>query len=250
MRLVIPVCSLVIALASSTLGQQPKPWTEWTKKDVEKTLTDSAWAQTQTEAGGSSSSSSSSSSSGAITTTMAGRREDRSTDTSNRVESGETKAAPTVKYQVRFLSAKPIRAAFARRVLLTRTEADENLKTQLQGFVDRDFAEYIVISVGVEVTDARQGEMLTKAFAGATTDALKEAVYLERKDGKKIFLMDYRAPSPDGMGAKFIFKRALDGQPFLSANDSVKFFAQLSERMKVQTRYKLSDMMYDGKLEY
>jgi len=75
-------------------------------------------------------------------------------------------------------------------------------------------------------------------------------VYLERKDGKKLFLMDYRAPAGDGMGAKFIFKRVLDGQPFLSESDNVKFVAQFNEKMKLQTRYKLSEMMYDGKLEY
>src|SRR5262245_21758922 len=112
MRLAIPVCLLAIALASSAFGQQNKPWTEWTKKDVEKTLSDSAWAQTQTEGGGQSQSSSSS---GAVTSTMAGRREDQRIDAAARnVESGETKAAPSVKFMVRFLSAKPVRAAFAR----------------------------------------------------------------------------------------------------------------------------------------
>ena len=245
MRLVISVCLLTIALASSAFGQS-KPWTEWTKKDVEKTLSDSAWAQTQTEGGRSQSSGSSS----AVTQTMAGRRDDRNTDAAERTESGESKAAPSIKFMVRFLSAKPVRAAFARRVLLAQTEPNENLKQQLQGFVDRDFAEYIVVSVGVEVTDAKQGDMLTKAFSAATTDALKEAVYLERKDGKKLFLMEYRAPAGDGMGAKFVFKRALDGQPFLTPSDNVKFVAQFNEKMKLQTRYKLSDMVYDGKLEY
>ena len=52
------------------------------------------------------------------------------------------------------------------------------------------------------------------------------------------------------MGAKFVFKRTMDGQPFLTENDSVRFFAQLNEKMKLNTRYKLSDMVYDGKLEY
>ena len=42
----------------------------------------------------------------------------------------------------------------------------------------------------------------------------------------------------------------MDGQPFLTENDSVRFSAQLNEKMKLNTRYKLSDMVYDGKLEY
>jgi type IV secretory pathway VirB2 component (pilin) len=239
---------LTVALAGSAFGQS-KPWTEWTKKDVDKTLSDSAWAQTQTEGGGTRSQDYSSQ--GAVTSTMASKRDDQRIDAAARnSESGESKAAPSIKYHVRFLSAKPVRAAFARRVLLAQTEPNENLKQQLQGFIDGDFAQYIVISVGVEVTDAKQGDMLTKAFTAATTEALKDAVYLERKDGKKLFLMDYRAPGGDGMGAKFIFKRVLDGQPFLSESDNVKFVAQFNEKMKLQTRYKLSEMMYDGKLEY
>jgi hypothetical protein len=89
-----------------------------------------------------------------------------------------------------------------------------------------------------------------RALSAATSDSLKQNVYLERKDGKKLYLMEYRTPTEDGMGAKFVFQRVVDGQPFLTENDSVKFVAQFNERMKLNTKYKLSDMLYDGKLEY
>ena len=89
-----------------------------------------------------------------------------------------------------------------------------------------------------------------RAFTAATTDALKQNVYLERKDGKKLYLMDYRAPTQDGMGAKFVFQRVIDGQPFLSQSDSVRFIAQFSDKMKLNTKYNLSEMLYEGKLEY
>ena len=165
-------------------------------------------------------------------------------------ESGETKPVNYVKYQVRFLSAKPIRAAFARMVLLTKTEPDANLTTQLQGFVDREMNDYIVVSVGVEVENPKMAGPLLQAFSAATTEALQKNVYLERKDGKKLYLMEYRAPIEDGMGAKFVFPRKLDGQPFLSESDVVRFVAQFNEKMKLNTPYKLADMLYDGKLEY
>jgi hypothetical protein len=89
-----------------------------------------------------------------------------------------------------------------------------------------------------------------RAFTTATTESLQKSVYLERKDGKKLYLMEYRAPVEDGMGAKFVFPRTMDGQPFLSGDDTVRFVAQLNEKLKLNTRYKLSDMLYDGKLEY
>ena len=53
------------------------------------------------------------------------------------------------------------------------------------------------------------------------------------------------------MGAKFVFMRKLEGQPFLTADsDNVRFFAQLNDKIKLNVKYKVSDMMYDGKLEY
>ena len=244
MRTVISACLTVLMIAGLAVAQK-KPWTEWTRKDVDKTLNDSAWGQTQTEGGSGGSPSSES----AITQVAAQRSAERQLSNS-RGESGETKPVPYVKYHVRFLSAKPVREAFARQVLLSRPEPDENLTNQLQNFINGNFADYIVVSVGVEVGDAKMAGPIMQAFSGATAEALKQNVYLERKDGKKIFLEEYRAPVQDGMGAKFIFKRVIDGQPFLSENDNVRFVAQLNEKMKLNTRYKLSEMQYDGKLEY
>ena len=235
---------LVVLMVVSVAFAQKKPWTEWSKKDVEKTLNDSAWGQTQTEGGGSQPQSSESAITAVASQGSAGRQITRTG------ESGEAKPSSVVKYHVRFLSAKPVRAAFARMVLLSKSQPDENLTTQLQGFIDREMADYIVVSVGIEVENEKMAAPLMRAFTDATTEALQKNVYLERKDGKKLYLMQYRAPIDDGMGAKFVFPRQLDGQPFLSENDSVRFVAQMNEKMKVNTRYKLSDMLYDGKLEY
>lgn len=241
---VVSACFVILLLAIGSLAQKQKPWTEWSKKDVDKTLNDSAWGQTQTEG----SEAQSAGSSSAITQVAAPRAADR--DLNRQGESGEAKPSTVVKYSVRLLSAKPVRAAFARKVLLAKGQSDEALTKQLQAFIDRDFADYIVVSVGVEVADQKMAAPIMRAFTGATTEALQKNVYLERKDGKKLFLMDYRAPVEDGMGAKFVFPRSVDGQPFLSENDTVRFVAQLNDRMKLNTRYKLSEMLYDGKLEY
>lgn len=243
MKSAICVCFALVLLSGSVAAQKTKPWMEWSKKECEKTLTDSAWSQTQTEE-----KSAEPTNVSAVTQTMAPRSADR--QLSRSAESGEAKPTGAVKFFVRFLSAKPIRAAFARQVLMAQKEPNQDLTTQLQGFVDRSFADYIVVSVGVEVADEKQADAVSRAFMAATTDALKQTAYLERKDGKRVFLMEYRAPVADGMGAKFVFPRALDGQPFLTEGDNVRFFAQLSEKLKLNTRYKLSEMLYDGKLEY
>ena len=242
----ICVCFMLLLFVGSGIAQQPKRWTEWSKKDVEKTLNDSAWGQTQTEGSNSQQSASTS----AITSTTAARSEERNLSAAAKAESGEAKPSTVVKYHVRFLSAKPVREAFARQLLLAQEKPSDELTGQLQAFVDRSFADYIVLSVGLEVADQKMAVPISRAFTTATTETLQKTVYLERKDGKKLFLMEYRPPAQDGMGAKFVFQRVVDGQAFLSEKDSVRFVAQLNEKMKLNTRYKLADMMYDGKLEY
>ena len=41
--------ALLLALVTVTAQEKGKPWVEWSKKDAEKMLNDSPWAQTQTD---------------------------------------------------------------------------------------------------------------------------------------------------------------------------------------------------------
>lgn len=249
MRKAVCSCLLLALCACSAIAQKTKPWTEWSEKDAAKILNDSPWGQTQVEGRTDTPNASS-----AITAVTAPRRDTErvmSDNDANRVESGQPKADTSIKYRARFLSAKPVRGAFARLLLLQKAEVDEALSTELQGFVDRDFADYVVVVVTAEAADAKLVAPAMQVLTTATADVLKDKVYLERKDGKRLTLANYRPPGPDGMGAKFVFTRTIEGQPFLTADsDNVRFFAQLNEKIKLNVKYKVSDMMYDGKLEY
>jgi hypothetical protein len=240
---------LLVICACSALAQKTKPWTEWTEKDAAKILNDSPWGQTQVEGRTETPNASS-----AITSVTAPRRDTErvmSSNDANRVESGQPRADTSIRYRARFLSAKPVRGAFARLLLLKKAEVDESLSTELQGFVDRDFGEYVVVVVSAEAADEKLVAPAMQVLTTATADVLKEKVYLERKDGKRLTLASYRPPGPDGMGAKFVFMRTLEGQPFLTADsDNVRFFAQLNDKTKLNVKYKVADMMFDGKLEY
>lgn len=244
-------CTLLLALfACSAFAQKNKSWTELSEKEAAKILNDSPWGQTQIEGRSETPSASS-----AITAVTAPRRDTErvlSSSDANRVESGQPKQDRTIRYRARFLSAKPVRGAIAKIMMLKKGEAaDEDLATQLQEFVNRDFGDFVVVAVTAEAADSKLVGPMMQFLTNVTADTLKENVYLERKDGKKLMLADYRPPGPDGMGAKFVFTRTLEGQPFLTAeSDNVRFFAQFNEKMKLNVRYKVSDMMYDGKLEY
>ena len=237
--------ALIIASSIAILAAQNKPWSEWSKKDVEKTLNDSPWAQTQTETD-----TSEMTYSPTISQTTNARKEDTRIADASRVESGAKNSAMSVKYRIRLLSAKPIREAFARMVLSSQQSPAPDLAQQLQGFVDRDFGEYIVVAVTIEASDQRYGNPIAQAFNSATADILKNTTHLERKDGKRLFLMDYRPPANDGMGAKFVFARSVDGKSFIGEGDNVRFVSEFNEKIKLNARYKTSEMNYNGKLEY
>jgi hypothetical protein len=245
MKQVLFICAAVLLLPSIAIAQKSKPWTEWTEKEAVKILNDSAWGQTETEVAAAAGPASTS----AITQTTAGRREDQRLSAANNVESGETKARPSISYRVRFLSAKPVRAAFVRMIELQGANPEK--VAELRTFVDRDFADYIVISLSVDGNDRKRLGLATEEINGGDEAALQKNAYLERKDGTRLFLTNYRAPVPDGLGAKLVFPRAVNGKPFIeSSSGEVRFVLEMGKTIKLSRKFKVADMMYEGKLEY
>ncbi len=79
----------------------------------------------------------------------------------------------------------------------------------------------------------------------------KNNTYLQRSDSKQLFLQEYVPPGGDHFGARFIFERKPDGQPFVDANTKeIRFYTKLAGGMVVDRRFKLADMMYEGQAEY
>ena len=254
MKKIFPLVMLSI-LAVIAVAQEKQPWPDWDKRKAEKMLNSSPWAQTQVETDTSqltySPTTSGTSSVGQSTSSAAGTaavNPGRSIQ-NDRADRGATNQALSVNYHVRFLSAKPIRQAFARMIEL-QDKNNKGVREQLAPFVDRDFSDFIVVSVTFDSSDNRLAGPAFQAFSSATTGTLKNQAYLERSDGKRLFVMDYKPPISDGLGAKFVFPRQVDGQPFLTEAGDVRFFAQLSDKITLNTKYKLQDMVYEGKLEY
>ena len=249
----LSVLLLITILAGISAAQDKELWPKWDKGKVQKMLNSSPWAQTQTDTDTSQLTYTPT----AATGTAAIAQSPATTRTTSpgqgvqndRVDSGATNQAMNVNYHVRFLSARPIRQAFARQIELQAKDS-KGIRDQLGPFVERDFGEYIVVSVTFDASDNRFGGPVLQAFSSATTGTLKNEAYLERSDGKRVFVMDYKAPIEDGLGAKFVFPRQVDGQPFLTETGDVRFFAKFSEKIKINTKYKLKDMVYEGKLEY
>jgi hypothetical protein len=245
MRKVLVICSLLLTCAVSAPAQKGKPWTDWNVKEATRVFNDSGWGQTQTE---SETNSQPTQTSAVSSTTAAKERNVRDAGSAARSsESGERKEDPTVHYYVRFMTAKPIRAAYVRLAELQCANAEK--LSQLKTLVDREFGDIIVVTVSMDGTDRKKMGPVLQELMSADTDGLKGTTFLERKDGKRIALSGYRAPQ-DAFGAKFVFPRTVDGKPFLdNESGEVRFITEVG-KIKLNRRFKVNEMIYEGKLEY
>ncbi len=225
--LIFPVC---------TAFQMPQTeWTKWTLADAYKILNDSPWGQTQVD--------------------------------KNMAYPDYGMAVSRVNLRIRFLSAKPIRRALFRILELSPTKEPVGRIDEAFQFANRSFPERIVISVDY---DAPGGSFTLapyhQAFGEATTSTLKNNTYLLTQENKRYFLEEYVPPGPDGLGATFVFPRRIDGQLVIKPGDkSVLFYSEFPKRadttmtggsppqgvgFTISMRFKVSDFLYQGVLEY
>lgn len=244
-KAVFPALLALITAVSSSAQKKEKPWTEWSKQEAEKILTSSPWAQTQTDTD-----TSQLMYSPTNDDRMPGVRKTDTTD--SRTAQGATNQAVSSAYHVRIFSARPIREAHARLLILQNKFGPEQIEKIRQNFAEVKANDSIIITVIFESNDQRALGPIMQAFNSAATGPLKNNTYLQRSDGKQLFLEEYIPPGSDGFGARFIFLRNPDEQPFFSEKSGeIHFVAQFPNNgPKIDRRFKLAEMIYDGALEF
>jgi hypothetical protein len=260
----LATATIITALLTTGLGAQQKPsgWTEWSQKDADKILNNSPWGQTQTDTNTSEmvyspTVGSAAGSSGTRPARTTGIRDEQADRNRSRATEGAYNQAVEINYRIRFLSARPVREALAVTILQQQQQqqhtsaSSAQVKRQMQEFIDRNFGDYIVVAVSYDASDQRLSGKAFQDFKAAMADTLKNNTYLERGDGKRVFLMDYRAPVDDGIGARFVFPRIVDGRAFLNSESGVvRFYSEVGKNVKLNLRFKVAEMVYQGKLEY
>jgi hypothetical protein len=221
----------ILFLAMSAAAQfDKKPYSEWSEKEAQKILNNSAWAQTQT-----------------ITDTS-------STFMAGGIGRGSGRSdVVNLNFRVRLFSAKPVRQAFSRLIELQKKgEVSEAAAAQLKALSEAEFADHIVISVDCDAPTATNKLQLAKAALVTSTAAeFKNNTYLLTKDGERLYVQDYQKPGKDGLGAKFIFPRMVNGKPYItSESGEITFRAQLGSIIAINVRYQAKDLLFAGKLEY
>jgi len=170
-----------------------------------------------------------------------------------RAASGQSRVAEVfnVNLRIRFLSAKPIRQAISHLMeMKNRDKMSTQMAAQLKAFAAADFPDYIVVTVTSE-SDKASGllQETQAAFYKFTTNELKNNTYLQAGD-QRVFIKEYQPPGKDGLGARYIFPRLVDGKPFVTPDTvDVLFNSEPAGAAVLKMRYKVKDMMLDGKLE-
>lgn len=242
-RVLLPgILGLLLAFSLNTQAQwDKKPYAEWSEREATKVLNDSPWAKTQVFTSAGVTFNTGISGSSGIGATRSGKPPDRPTDSLH------------VNFRVRFLSAKPIRQAASRLIELKKKgSGGEELAEVLKNFASGEFLEYIIVAIDCDSDEPGSNAQEAKSLLHRSGTAnLKNNTYLEIKGGKKVFLQEFQTPKPDGLGARFIFPRLIDGKPFITPeSEEIHFFTELSGSYRLDRRYKTKDMMYEGKFEY
>jgi hypothetical protein len=231
--LLVSAFALVLALplvVSAQVGK--KPYTEWSDREALKVLNESPWGQSYSL-----------------------------TDMSKMFSAGPRGVNPRqteeanlrqVNFRIRFLSARPIREAFVRTIeLKQKGQLPKQFADQLKAFVTNEFRDYIVVVVDFDsAATTGEYEQVRALFNNRTSADLKNNTYLQ-VGGKRVFLDEYQSPKSDGLGARLVFPRLVEGKPWITeASDDIHFYCELSTTYKLETRHKIKDMIYQGKLEY
>jgi hypothetical protein len=254
--------AMFITIPLAAFGQwNKKPYTEWSQKEALKVLDDSPWSQKQIFTDTSKNASTTTNSSGQSSTAIA--------------------EVINVSFQVRLFTAKPVRQAFSRTIELQQKEkVTGQLAEKLKSLASAEFPDYIIVTVTCDSDKASNMlQQALKLMTSLTTGELKNDTYLLTKNGQRVFIQEYQPPRNDGFGARFVFPRMVDGKPIVTPESGELLFhsdfggnSRLNSTIPntslpnsrdagqlrgatafgftINTRFKVKDMMFDGKLEY
>jgi hypothetical protein len=196
-----------ISVLSATLLPAPqqvtdKPFRKWTLEEALGVLTNSPWAKQET-----------------YTRVVAGIGSGIS---------GEKEIYNT--FFVRFLSARPIREAYARVIQIQSSydrlnrEDKKKLDADLESGLHADFNRWIVVTLGFRSNDPNV-EMQVKQFLQVqTTETMKSRAFISTTHISRLDLAAYYPPREDIVGAKFVFPRKIGGIPVVFAEDKMLIF--------------------------
>jgi len=133
-------------------------------------------------------------------------------------------------FYTRILSSLPVRQAFV-RVEQHAHDYDSLSTSEKERFDDLatpglelDFEDWIVLAVSFRSNDPDNEREVDRYLEVSTTDSLKNQAFLYTSSVSQVRLRGYFPPQGDGVGAKFVFPRAVNGRPVVSDDTETLVF--------------------------
>jgi hypothetical protein len=244
--------TMVLCLAGTVAAQgglPQKPFGQWSKAEVTKILTDSAWAKTQ-----------------AIRIQRRGQVRSIAGQTESETMSGRGELSSAedpldYRFTLRLHSALPIRQALVRQEQLKwnydrRSAAEQKAFDQQARQVLLDCpvcAENYVLSVGFSSTNSSGNDLIYKWFGAATVPSIKGYVYLANERGGRRDLLDFIPPKAPGDDVYFVFPRLDEkGEPLFTATDKKLIFRMSDSSANAVTNFSLdlSRLIVGGEVRF
>jgi hypothetical protein len=197
-RLRIIPLFLVFCLGPGLLGQvwEKKAFTSWSEKDALRVLRKSPWCEEF-------------------------RWIVRDDSDETRYGLDGTREIATI-FRVNVFSARVVREAY----VSLAAKGDASIFRKHHDYINQEF-DGIVLALTLDSEPKGAADLLPiqHRLERLTRPELVTHTYLASESGKRVYLMDYLPPGPDGTGAKFIFpSRTADGSPFPPVGDkTIKF---------------------------
>lgn len=265
-----------LGAALSLPARAADPWTkppaQWTEKDVQRILADSPWSRRVTITLGA----------GMMTGGggrrggrggggMGGAMPDASVGAGSEGVMGGGRAgmgegmggtmAPSIQFQIRWQSAKPVKLATVR----ARLGAEADTSPQAREFVEREEPDYVIAVIGPPMGPMPEGQgrpgqppragASPQAAEGAAQGrrgdpeqwmaALKENAWLAWKEHEKLHPSSVTMP-PGGQRNILIFH--FPKHHPIELEDKEVEFCMRRGQMEVKRKFKLKDMLFEGKL--
>ena len=153
-----------------------------------------------------------------------------------------------LRVHIRFLTAKPIRQALVRTLIL-RSQGELDASRYLD-FIEQPNPHRIIVTLSLNSEDPQQLNQAQAQLKNSNLTAFANNTFLHTKTGKKVFINRYEPPDERGLGALLYFPRRLPGgQPLVTSGDEQILFQTDGLGEPVRQWFQLGPMVFEGQLE-
>lgn len=128
-------------------------------------------------------------------------------------------------FYVRFLSARPIREAYLRIQQIQHNydhftdEEKKRFDSLTRPNLDMDTSRWVVVTIAFRSNDPNEESSVRRYFQAQTKETLKTRAFLSTQRFPQVEIAAYFPPREEGVGAKFVFPREVNGVPLTIGND-------------------------------